>query len=289
VNISYPLTTRTPLPKETAALIKGGLTKEVALASLKELAIALLFAGATCFFVSSGQSMAILLGGAVAVVALNTLFRAGAAFCRYERYSELYEGKTPDKGLGGIERILSYLAPASFSVLDLYTRNVLTHECGHVLAGAAFFHSAPTISINPMDGSGLTTYQHFTGYTDLGNTLGPVASGAITSAAGTGLAVLVDLVGLVVAHKIRAKNPQLAKYLVCMAIASIALHIFYALSALWTVPFPGHDFLALAAVGMHPLIGAGIMIALPLIIKGSLCLADFIKEKRQKALSPVTY
>ncbi len=263
--------------------LKHEIIKSVALSSLKELAISLVLAGITCAFVATPIGMATVLGTAVAVVAINTLIRSGIGALTYktENLKKIHTTQA-EKAVKRNETVISflqYLAPISFSVLDLTTRDVLVHEGGHALAATLLYASehSPTVEVMPLEG-GATTYFNQT-LTPLGNAIGEKASGLIVSAAGAAASILFAAVNLGVAHLLKDKCPELSRYLNVMAIASIAQHALYAISALWASAGNGHDFLALWVGGIHPVASVVTMVAIPLLVKGAFFTYDYVKGK----------
>lgn len=264
-----------PYPKDRKDQIKF-LAKKVALASLKELAISLSFTAVACIFVPTPPTMIALIVTAVAVVVFNTLIRTAAAYCTYKSH------QTNQPIYKAAAKVLQFLCPLSFGVLDVTTRQVLVHEAGHAIAASIVYNNPrPSIEIKPFEG-GVTRY-YPKELSAAGTAMGANASRMVVAAAGPFFGIALATADLVLAHKVRKSHPMLRKYLIISAVMNIGQHVFYALSSFWTTTnTSGHDFLKLASGGFHPAAAVATMIAIPLIIKGSLLLASYIKKKRRE-------
>ena len=229
----------------------------IAKATLKELAVALAFAGVASFFVATTVQAGILFTTAITVVAINILIRTCGAFFHAQSW------RIP-------ATICNYLAPYTFSTIDQRTRDVLIHEAGHALAAKALFvDAAPRITISAV-GTGSTSFVA-ADLTHLGKYFGKRDSELIVAAAGPALAVITSSAHLAVAHLIRKKYPTLSRYLQVTAIVSVWEHVKYAFSALSVHRYFGsHDFVALKLGGIHPITAIIGMVALPLLVQGVL-------------------
>lgn len=267
-----------PYPKDRKGQLRF-LAKKVALASLKELAISLSFTAIACAFVPTPVTAIVLAITAVAIAVFNTLIRIAQAYCTYKQHQKnnpVYKK---------VAKVLQFLCPLSFGVLDVTTRQVLAHEAGHAIAASIVYNNArPRIQLKPFEG-GVTRY-YPQELSAAGTAIGANASRMVVAAAGPFFGIALATADLVLAHKIRKSHPMLRKYLIISAIMNIGQHIFYALSSFWTATnTSGHDFLKLASGGFHPAAAVATMIAIPLIIKGSLLLASYIRKKRQAKYS----
>lgn len=262
---------------------RNQLIKEVAFASLKELAVSLAFAGVACCFVPTPLSVAMLLTSSIAIVLFNTCIRAASAGLAYRLFllndNHSVEAMNEKHTLSTIIKFTNFLCPMSFSILDLATRDTLTHEAGHALAALALYKNPrPSITIEPFVG-GVTKFFP-SQLNELGAKLGSKASEVIVAGAGPGLSLIFSIAGLVLGHSLRKKHPEINRYLVAMAITSIANHVIYALSAFWvSAANGGHDFLRLWANGIHPAVGIVCMVALPILVKSGMFLTEFLWEK----------
>jgi hypothetical protein len=103
--------------------------------------------------------------------------------------------------------------------------------------------------------------------TKFGKYLGANRSIALVTAAGAALTLLVSSIVLWIGLKLKKSNPETSIYLATYAMSDFAQHAYYALSALWS---PGdnmsHDFVRLHSFGLHPLIAAVGIIAIPILI-----------------------
>jgi hypothetical protein len=263
---------------------RNKLIKEIVKKTLIELAVSLAFVGIACFFVVTPIGMATLFICAIAAVAINVILRSINSYCMHRifqlNYSESAAAAVRKARYQTAVNFLSYLAPVSFSgLVDANTREVLMHEAGHALAANILIKKPQTqISIFPLQG-GQTSYR-LGALSKVGEFFGRANTKLIIAAAGPALSILTATVGLGASLALRNSNPELSRYLSTMSIDSIVQHVFYALSALWTsVAQKGHDFLQLMAGGIHPIIAAISMIALPIIVRIGFFIYDKIKEK----------
>lgn len=271
--------------------LKTKLIKEIAKKSLLELAIALLFTGAACFFVATPIGMATLLTASVVAVAINILLRSTCAYLKY-RICQLsmdpsFAMRRKKELMEKVLKVLNYFMPITFAtVVDTHTRDLLVHEGGHALAASLLIkNSGARVSITPHQG-GSTSYR-LGALTNIGEFFGRAKSKLIIAAAGPALAVVTSTVGLGISLAVRKSHPELSRYLKVSAIVSIAEHALYALSAFWTsATQKGHDFLQLMAGGVHPAVSVVSIIALPIIVRLGFLIYDKIKakiaEKRQE-------
>lgn len=266
--------------------LKVKLIKEIVKKSLIELAVALAFSAAACLFVATPAGMVTLLITSVTAVALNILIRSTSAFCIYRQF--LLKNKNSPKAVARkalLEKaidFLQYLEPLVFSSrIDAKTRDLIVHEGGHALAAKILIKNPSTrITLFPAENRGLTTYR-VGALTQIGEFFGRAKSKLIIAAAGPALAVVTATVGFAASLALRKSKPELSRYLKVMSIDSISRHVFIALSALLaaTKDQKGHDFVQLMAGGVHPIVGAISMIALPLIVRIGFFIYDKIKEK----------
>lgn len=241
------------------------LVKEVALNTLKELAVALALTGIACFFIATPAGIAITLANAAGLVLFNALLKAAQVYLEHAAKND------PE-----LQQFYNFISPIitlargmvfAFAAFSFAT---LIHEGGHFLAIKYFFPQiSPTVEIFP-DGGGVTTW--------IGSITNQSARAAI-SFAGSGAAIAVGIAALIAAHKLDKSHPQLAGYLNGWAATNTLHSAFYALDA-WLNPasaLQGHDFVKLASLGWDPLALAIAMIAVPLLIKGAMAAADHFK------------
>jgi hypothetical protein len=274
----------TPLPAPAGSLpsdqaVKDWLIRDVAKSCLTEFAVSLTFTSVTTLFVTTATGVTTLVVLALGVTVLNALVKSIAAYLQY-RCFQLQRVHTPEavdqrEKLQDLTEYFNTLAPMNFTFLDTTTRNVLVHEGGHALAANLVYKGAnPRVEVFPLEG-GVTSYyprllSNFGKYLDWKN------ADLFVSAAGTGSAVLFAAGSLVVASHIRETHPQLHRYLVALSIVSVLQHAMYAISALWAPSKSlGHDFVALWRHGIHPIVSAITIMAVPM-----LSLAAFGKASR---------
>lgn len=254
--------------------LKIRLIKEIAKKSFIELAVALAFTGVACLFVATPAGMLTLLVCTITSVAINILLRSVAGFCKY-RLHHLHAADKKRKYYQRLLYFLSYLVPLNFSTfVDQTTRNIIVHEGGHYWAAKLLIKNPRgRISLTPLEG-GQTTYR-LGALTKFGTIFGRANVKLIVAAAGPAVGVLAATGALVGSLALRNSHPELSRYLLMIAVVSIAQHVFYALSALWTsTNQKGHDFIQLMAGGVHPVVAAITMIALPLIVRVGFFVAE---------------
>lgn len=263
---------------------KSNLIKEIVKKTLIELAVALAFTAAACFFVATPIGMATLLLCSIAAIAINIILRSVNAYCINRLYLLKYDNSPAalekKARFQMISNFLQYLVPTSFSTLvDANTRELIVHEGGHALAAQILVKNPnPRITINPLQG-GQTTYR-IGALSKVGEFFGRENSKLLIAAGGPALAVGAATVAFGTSYALRKSNPELSRYLRVIAIDSIVQHAFYAVSALWTsAARTSHDFVRLMAGGIHPIAAAVSIIALPLIVRIGFFIYDKVKEK----------
>lgn len=245
------------------------LVSSVGSATIRELAITLAITGLTCLFVATTAGVVVLLASAITIVALNAIFRSIGAYASYRLFT-LQNDQSPQAAESrafytSCRDFMQFLAPFTFSNLHLTTGDVLVHEGGHALAATALYKGAEAeITVFPWTG-GVTEY-YPQELTALGEWVGRENAELITSAAGSGCALLFSTTYLLIAGQIADSHPELARYLEMMGFMSILRHVIYALSAL-AIQKEGHDFAALAAGGIHPLVAVAFLVLIPLVAK----------------------
>ena len=219
-------------------------------------ALYLLYATVTACYVSTLSDVLKLEASAVGATALTVISGVG------ERWAER-EGMEEFKNLCRLESVLV------FSLMDLITRDLLTHELGHAIAAQqCFFEASPRITITPFVG-GITRYTK-SGLTGLGKMLGKERVSLLIAAAGPMASFATSLSMIALAHFKKKENPELSEKLEAAAIVSITSHILYAFSALQGRKDNGHDFARLAQGGYHPLALIVSMAAIPILMKKGL-------------------
>jgi hypothetical protein len=258
----------------------SALVERVALATIKEIATTFAFTAITCLFVSTPAGATFFIGFAVVMLSFNVAMRCAHAHCIY-RLSRM--NKNEISSMEGrhfqiLEKASALFCGYNFATFDDMTRGTLVHEAGHALAFKALWKDAkPKITIYPAGGSTSAFYQ---GLTKIGNFFGRENSRLIISGAGSGLALSSSLVSIFVAHKIQKSHPNASCVLNFSAAMSIFNHCLYALTAFLPCHQSlSHDFVALAKGGIHPLAAIAVMVALPILLKLTLCLSDFAVQR----------
>lgn len=226
--------------------------RKIALLTLTELGVSLAIVFAVSFFLSPLFSVSLLLNGVLLQTAVNVALRILGTYAEKKSWKKVAD-------------ICQFLAPLSFYSNTATNGVILTHEMGHVMAIRALYNGAqPRVVIEPFRRGDTLFRPHTLSF--LGQRLGLQKSIVCITSAGAGAAVLLSTALLVTGIKMRKKHPTLARYCIMSAISTLAQHVFYAISALWTSAAKlSHDFVRLAACGIHPLVSALVMIAIPLI------------------------
>lgn len=263
---------------------RNQLIKAVALTALKELAVALLFAGVTIIFAANPLTISMIIISAVVVTVLNAAMRSLYAHAKYQAFLVHHLHATDptriaaEKKAGKLETFTDYFCPISFALFDGSTRDIVTHEGGHALTSMLVYKNPnPSITIYSeklVSSSGVTRF-YPQKLSSLGQKLGQRNASTVVGAAGAAFSLTFSIGSIILSHKLKHSHPKLSRYFLASAITSIAHHALYALSALWASRKDlGHDFVRLWAGGIHPIVSLITIIALPLIVKAGLYLYD---------------
>lgn len=237
-------------------------TKEIVKKTLLESSISVVILAVNACFITSIAGVVVLSTLLTTQIILQILWRV----CSPEVLaSPDYDN---DKLVQVVKKIHHYICPLLFSVFSYSFLGTLIHEYGHAIASSLLFtNSHPTITLNA-NGGGLTSYTR-SPLSSLGSKIGQSNSIALRSASGCIISVIVALAFMVIGDQIKKRCPEVNRYLSCMATLTIVYHITYALSALYTPVIDPmntpHDFITLAAYGIHPLVSVVTIVALPLI------------------------
>lgn len=284
-------------PSLTDDEISTQLAQQVLYSTAKEAAISLAFTGITCLFVATTGGVVLLLTATIAIILFNAAIRSGAAYSTYQLHlmpaGPLDEQDTIAKeSFKTFLKFASYICPLSFSIIDSTTRDLITHEAGHLIAAELLCQNPKAyITVDPFVGG--ATYFNSSKLSGLGQFFGAKNSDLIISAAGTGLSFAFAIFNLIAAHQLSESRPEASRYLLGMSLSSIANSIFYAASAYLSSfnTMSGHDFVHLAKLGVNPLVAIAAMIAIPLLVKCSLFAIDQLKDlyhQRQEQSQPLT-
>jgi|GEM_PF-1287682 len=257
--------------------------KEIALSSLKELVISLAFAGITCLFVVTPIGMVTAIGGALLVVILNTFYKSLGGYCdlRLDEIQGIQDAEIA-KERAFLEKARSFLKFAcayDFGTFYTGTAGVVVHESGHALTGLALTKGPIHVTVDPFMGG--ATEGQFKNLSSLGKLLGVNESEMALCGAGAAFTLIFSIGFIIAAHFLSESNPELSAYLNAMGLAGILTEVTYALSALFVTSLSeaaGHDFVALWAGGLHPIIPVVIMILVPLLVKGTLYVVDELRQ-----------
>lgn len=242
--------------------LKNEKVQRVAKAALIDLCLCLFCAGLTSLFVATPIGVATLFAGAIFTVIVNAVFRA---FLESDLIN-LKDCKVSESA----NKALSYMPAFFFTAFDKFTRECVTHEAGHFIAIKLLYKTLknPSIEVFPSTGGAIIRFTKI-GLTRLGSFVGETTSNLLIAAAGTISSIFLSVIGFVIADCLKDKYPELSRYLNITGIIAIAQSAFYALSAFWasgpTAKF--HDFVVLAAGGIHPIISVIVIIAIPLLVK----------------------
>lgn len=228
------------------------------------------------------------LSGILLYVAASTICVAGQVFfhamqLEMETFSQKVE-KLESKDETPQSRLLKWVEGyfpqmgkgLCFGLLDLTTRQVLVHEGGHYLAAILLLkNSTPSITIEPWKLGGFTRFYATGKATVLGEKLSAPTIKAIISGAGAGFGTLLSCGDLFMAFLLRKSHPEISHQLTACAVMGIAQNCLYAISAFWENS-PGHDFVHLMSLGIHPLVCVTAFVALPAAFKLSLIAYDHL-------------
>lgn len=261
--------------------LRNELIKRIALVCLSELTAALMLLGMVYPFVPKNSPRYV--ADNISMLALSTIFHSMQSLISYEFQSSNIFGLDHHamnsfllKFISGSCATMRFLL---FSLIDEATHGVLIHETGHALAGILLckLEKWPEIVIFPASISGRTDFS-IIDLTRLGNWLGEGRSLAILAGAGPAFAIFDATALLCLAHAIKDTQPEMYFYLITMAITRMYGQVGYALSALsipsFTTSWEGNnDFYFLwKEAKIHPVVAAITMIAVPLLVQGTLML-----------------
>lgn len=250
----YPKSSNIPTPHRI-------LVRQVALRCLAELAVSLAI-GTTALLFTAGPIAASLIFGAIAVQTVcNVLLRYYGALA-----AELEKNGKGDKETQRILAACNYLCPTTFAYMSAINGQTLIHETGHAIAARAVYKNAcPKIILHPLKG-GLTTFSTHA-LTDFGKKLGKARAICFITAMGPASTLLISAIAIVIGYTVQAKLPELSNYLVSVGSGDFYTHAWYALTSFGNAALSaGHDFDRLAAHGLHPLVAAVAILAVPFFL-----------------------
>lgn len=186
----------------------------------------------------------------------------------FERWALRGDASSED---GYIRSLVLHIRALAYTLVDVTTRALLTHELCHFLALKALFTDvAPTIEIDPFISG--TTYPNgpMSTLTNFGLKFGLERARLIVVAAGPVGQVISSTISLVSAQLLVKTKPTLGYYTFWTGTMGIAQNTAYALSALTPWSINNNDFTVLqAGIGLHPAAAAAMSVAFPLLVCGS--------------------
>jgi hypothetical protein len=223
-----------------------------------EVLVSSLAIGTACLFAATPQVAISLVVFTVAILAVNIFSKMVAI---------IFEGSCAGSNHAAtpLTQTCKMIPPFTHALVFGTTGNVLFHEGGHYGAISLIHtHANSQVTIdNLFEGS--TTW--ITGqYTVFGKLLGSLNSRLVIAAAGPLLAVCFATIGIIVALHLGENFPDLSKSIFFSSNFSIIGHLSYAFSAFSADPNDlAHDFVMLWHCGIHPLVSAVCLIAIPTI------------------------
>ncbi len=204
----------------------------------------------------------------ISILAANVLLKTSATYLEClnlqddESNPQNIEKK---KGIRAISETLQWIVPFNFALLFNATAGVLVHERGHAFAASLVYSNPqPRISIQYLF-EGSTTFIN-RGLSAIGKSLGADKAKLLVVAAGPAAAVSMASMAILSATGIQKSNTTPSKYLYFSSFFALVYHAKYALSALTASRNDlDHDFVQLWRGGIHPIVAAGAMVALPLV------------------------
>jgi hypothetical protein len=265
--------------------------RDVAKKALTELSISLIFTGLTAIFVTP-FSLPMLFALPVIMVLFNAVIRSIPIHIQSKITALRASGGNEDE-IRKLERYLAFslkvvkvVCPFNFAIVDINTRGLIMHEAGHFLAASALYKNAnPSVKLYPgKTGNPLWLFTGETTWsnkelTPFGQSIGSQNSEMIAAGAGAGISLLGSIILLTLSYKYRHTKPELSRYFLASAIATIVQHIFYALSAFWEKGNNYNDFGILWAGGINPIVSI-ICLALPLMVRAGLAIKESFQRNR---------
>lgn len=231
--------------------------KRAACHAFRQLAVSLVFIAAAACFAPTMATITTM----VSLALLSALVTGIVEF--------IFNFNDPKKARGPEKTIANYAQAYVFVQTVDGCRDTLVHESGHALAASCLFKNAnPKITVNVSSGN-CRYYASPKQLTSIGKWLGMSSSRAVISAAGPVASLLCSCVLLTTSHFLPERYQTVKAYLNMMTIQSVVRHIVYALSACFaSVVVKGHDFHNLwMLAGIHPVVSALCILAVPLILK----------------------
>lgn len=257
------------------------LIKKIALTCLKELALSLALGLTVACFITTSGGFSLMITAVIVQLTVSLLFHSLGAFASYKVTQKGPNQKPFEWLLWSCE----YVTGFNFAVFTGYNTQSLIHETGHALALLSLYKKPhPQIELYPFGGGNTQFYK--SSPTPFGRKVGPVATTCIIFASGPAFTLLISSALFAIGFAIIKKYPHLGKYLIAWGIVDFCHNACYAYSALHTNPWnPGHDFVHLAILGLHPVTATIGILAIPiLIILGMQCCKSRQPQKQQLAL-----
>jgi hypothetical protein len=103
--------------------------------------------------------------------------------------------------------------------------------------------------------------------TELGKKFGKKRSLCIVASAGPMVSLSVSMIAMAVGKAMKTRFQEPGTFLMAYGKMDFIGHALYALSSLVSKPSPKHDFVILKENGIHPLVAAVPLIAIPLLLE----------------------
>ena len=221
--------------------------RQVALRTLKELAIAIASITICLPFVASTSGIAIIIAAYIISIAVNTILHSISLNAKDQ-----------------LVRTSAQLYKSTSFALANSNVGILVHEAGHYYCAKKLITGKPSIELIPFQG-GATSYGGK--LTSLGKKLGWKKTDFLITLAGPSLAILVATIAFVAGLALLHSHPQSGSDLLAYGSMEFLNHSFYALSALWTPACElSHDFICLQTFGIHPLAACIVIVSIPIIL-----------------------
>ncbi|PIS02690.1 MAG: hypothetical protein COT85_01275 [Chlamydiae bacterium CG10_big_fil_rev_8_21_14_0_10_42_34] len=250
-----------PLKASKDAPVQSSLEK-IALATLKELSATFAMGLTVACFIPLPSGVAMIASAAAIQIALNTLFHSLGTYAAQKATQEGVNKHFYENTVSFCE----WTTGSSFALFTGFNVQTLIHETGHSLAALALYkNSVPQIEIYPFAGG--TTQFYKSSLSALGKKIGPAATTCAVIASGPAFTLMISAVILSVGLLIRETHTHLSKYLISWGALDFLYHAKYAYSAIHTDAWNlTHDFVHLSIFGLHPIVAATTILAIPILI-----------------------
>ncbi len=243
---------------------KKKLIGDVVKRSLIDAGVKLLCAGAVFFFLATPAGW---VGFAVLTpigIIIGIACRSFTAYCAYKQRVTMDRGAFESSTRFALaSKVGDHASAMSFGNFYMMTAGALVHEGGHALAATLLYHNAqPQVVITGL-GEGFTSWNGSI-LSSVGASVGRKTAEFLVHGGGSLISLVIATGFIVTAFSLRQSHPEVSRVLLWSGIISLLQHLAYAISSFLS-EVPGHDFIALWGLGLHPVLSILILVGVPLL------------------------